>query len=213
MVDYPNCSWQQLLKGGFCFGLAHFACHPLDRQRAEEMFYKTKVNNVDLKQVLKETKHYLKSKNCSKQDIVEKVREVEDFYNRMNKKEVKKKDSAWLITWEDKNSNTFSTKNIISIRDARISGDRIADFIEQYYISTHYATKDKFYFSSRLKLNPYPAIYSKTKGGVPYMGSLTCGDNPYIHARLVKNLKMFYNGIEEKFEWDDIDYKNWSIDK
>lgn len=211
-IFYPDSDWKHLLKGGFCFGLSHFACHPLDKQRAVEMFYKTKVNNVSLKEILKEAKAYLKSKGYDNNaDIAEKVKEVEEFYKEVDKPKSNFKKQAWLITWENKDSKSFNPNNIIAIRDARVSGEKIADFVTLHYAAIKYSSTNKFRFSSKATPNPYPAIFSKTDKGISYACDITCGDNPYIHARIVKNLKISYENNTEKFDWEEVDYKSWSL--
>lgn len=207
MPQYPHLSWQRLLAGGFAFQTAHFAGHPLDRERAIEMFYKTKVKNISLNEIKKEAERYLISEGVIQEAIPEMVKDVEDFYKKFNKKIIKKKSKAWLITWESlEKEECLFDKKIISIRDARVSNERIAEFIEQFYIATQYNLSSKFCFSSRFKINPYPVKYSNTEknGRYIYTGQMTCGDNPYIFARIVENLIIYSNDNgEEEIKWSE----------
>lgn len=205
-IYYPEHKWEDLLAGSFCWGmLAHFASHPQDRLRAEEMFYKARANNIGIDKICQKAQEHLKAHGASDELINEELASINNFYKIMNEyRKTKKK--AWLITWEYKEQKAFSSDNLISIFDSHIGCERIANFIEQYYMANKFTLENKFFFSFRKNLNPYPVVYSRTNDGIQYVGDMKCGENPYIHARVVKNLNIIKNGNTYTLKWDDIDY-------
>lgn len=50
--------------------------------------------------------------------------------------------------------------------------------------------------------NPFPAQYSNK--GPQCFGAITCGDNPFLLARKVKNLKVFLSDQGMAFECDEV---------
>lgn len=210
-LKYQEFCWQKLLSGAFCFGmLAPFAGHPKDYQRAVEMFYKTKALGVSLDEILIEAEKYLKMHNANAEKIAEELIRIKTFYKEISKY-TKTKKKAWLITWEDKNNSSFSNDRVISIISSGVRSDKIATFIEQYYITNNYSLENKFFFSSKTKINPFPVVYAKTDEGLDYVRDMTCGNNPYIHARLVKNLKYSYKNSKEELSWENIDFSKFGV--
>ena len=69
----------------------------------------------------------------------------------------------------------------------RKAGEFIKNYVEQLYNSTFYTLQEKLAYAKRPKENPYPAQYSKING-IPYEGEITCGSNPFLHGRIVKNI-------------------------
>lgn len=212
-LKYPELSWQKLLAGAFCFEmLAPFASHPLDYQRAVEMFYKSKAMNVSLDDILLEAEQYLKKHNVNPDRITEELARIKSFY-KDKRKYTKTKEKAWLITWEDNNNLSFSVDKVIAIISSRVASDKVATFIEQYYMANNYTLENKFFFSSKSKSNPFSVIYAKTDEGLSYTGDMKCGNNPYIHARIVKNLKYIFKNSQEQLTWDDIDFRKFGTFK
>lgn len=212
-LKYPELSWQKLLAGAFCFEmLAPFASHPLDYQRAVEMFYKSKAMNVSLDDILIEAEQYLKKRGVNPDRITEELARIKIFYKNKSKY-TKTKEKAWLITWEDKNNLSFSVDKVIAIISSRVGSDKIASFIEQYYMVNNYTLENKFFFSSKSKFNPFSVIYAKTDEGLSYTGDMKCGNNPYIHARIVKNLKYIFKDSQEQLNWEDIDFSKFGTFK
>lgn len=101
-------------------------------------------------------------------------------------KEINKK-SAWIVEWKGTDKKYMEGKDIIAIFDSRKSPDTIKDFVENYYMSSKYSIYEKAYYSSHRKLNPYPAKYDSSNGVIH------CGHNPFISAKLVKNLHISVN--------------------
>ena len=72
-------SWTEKIAG--CFGERDhsFALHPLDIQRAQELFRDHIPAELNREQVLTEFKNYLKSRKCSEQHINTQMLEVNEF--------------------------------------------------------------------------------------------------------------------------------------
>jgi hypothetical protein len=98
--------------------------------------------------------------------------------------------SAWLVTrhrivdqpkWE-----------VAAIFSPRLGGTRVREFVELIYLTSGYFT-----LSEQLSMAwprhgriPYAARFGQTKDGAPWGGEVLCGDDPYLRARLVDDLKV-----------------------
>jgi hypothetical protein len=78
------------------------------------------------------------------------------------------------------------------------------EYIEQLYIDRFYSLHEKISYARHRADNPYPAEYNRVNG-VQWAGRITCGHNPFLLARPVKNLALHQeaNG-EEVLTWDEI---------
>lgn len=97
--------------------------------------------------------------------------------------------TAWLVTWEwiGDHAKVPEDKKIAAIFNWRWSGSHVKELVEQLYISHKYTAWDKIGVAKNPKGNPYPALYGDIEG-VPWQGMIHCGDNPFLHARLVNDL-------------------------
>jgi|GEM_PF-2462794 len=192
--------WKNLLRGGFAYMEAPFAVHPLDDRRARNMVYLSKAHKVTLKEILDEATIYLTSINQSEAAIQEQLDRVKRYYK--SAKFQKKKKSAWVIYWSYSDKE-FDKGHIISIMDSRKSYQYVADFVLQKYLDQESTVEEKVHYSSHLKSYPYQVEYQRVNG-IPWTGSMTCGHNPFIVARIVKNLTLSYDdNCNEMIHWDN----------
>lgn len=195
--------WKELLRGGFADVEAPFAIKPPDQRRAREMVYVCKVLEVSLKEILQEAEVYLASKSQNKALIQEQLDRVKRYYKSVKFENRKKR--AWLIRWNHSHPACkgfdplhIDPRHIISVFDSRRSRYYIADFILQHYLVHESMLEDKIYYSSRLKKYPYQVAYDGING------IMSCGHNPHITARIVKNLCLSYiDDDDEMIHWDD----------
>jgi len=180
---------------------ANFAVHPCDERRARQMALKAKLQKVSIDEILNEAKSYLSEQGCGPEFIADEIARVERFYKSL--KFQSKKKSAWIVHWEY-SDKPFAEDSIIAIFDSRKTGHNVADFVLQHYIAVTASLEEKVHYSSRLKDFPYQAEFTKVDSAL-WTGSITCGHNPFITARVVKNLTLSTNDKgKEMLLWDAI---------
>jgi hypothetical protein len=131
----------------------------------------------------------------------EELERVERFLSEF--KLVTHKRSAWLVFWNQVLAEEETTPPIVAIFDSRKTPERIADFLEQTYISTQYSLREKIHYATRPKKNPYRAQinYDRERGRLV---SITCGHNPWLEARYVKQMRLTKNPEgRELLTWED----------
>jgi hypothetical protein len=182
----PASEWRRLLRGGFAFQNALFASHPRDGERARKMLFFALRDNVTPEQILSEARDYLnETVGLASISIEDQLARVEAFLGTFRL--VKKKKSAWLVFWNSVPPlGEEPGREILTIMDSRKSVERIQDFLEQTYIAKEYGLREKMLYATRPKSNPYPATYHND-GGSGRAG-ITCGHNPWLEARFVRNL-------------------------
>jgi len=111
---------------------------------------------------------------------------TEDGGGNVKKPYMKK---AWLVTWESPRTPPDSEAQIVAILDYRCSEKKVKLYIEQCYIDRCYSLEEKMACAKSRKNNPYPAEFNKINGLV-FAGQITCGANPWLFGRLVKNLSL-----------------------
>lgn len=195
--------WRNYLRGGFAYMDAPFAVHPLDEARARKMFFAAMRENVTIDDIKKAAQEYLEKRSWNPDAIPTQIKRVERFVKSI--KPTKKKKSAWLIRWETIGEPLSYDDQIIAIRDGRISSEKIKEYVEQYYMSTHYEIAEKMHYASHQKDNPYPAEYATHPSGGIWTARITCGDNPFICASFVKNLKAYSDDEDGMIlSWDKV---------
>ena len=179
-------NWKKLVPGCFAGIEAPFGIHPNDKERAIKMLHLAFCQGASMKEVIEEAETHLRKWSSSKkfmdyQKGLIKIFKPNPFKNKLAKSK------AWLITWEGSKVN--KSQQVVNIFDSRISTQRVKDFLENYYIACHYSLFEKATYASNpsRKRNPYPAESAKLNG-VPWHGQFTCGHNPFLFARIVKNL-------------------------
>lgn len=105
---------------------------------------------------------------------------------------------AWLITWEWFGSHAKKSKKIVSILNYRRSSRQIKHFVERLYVDSEYSLTERLSYAKSSKNNPYPAAMSQR-------GHITCGHNPFLLGRLVKNLKVRIDSKgREHLQWEEV---------
>lgn len=97
--------------------------------------------------------------------------------------------SCWLITWEwsGEHARVEDKTRVVALLNYRWTGAKIREFVEQLYAALTYHAWDKAAVANNRRSNPYPAKYGRL-GNVEWLEETFCGDNPWLHARRVKNL-------------------------
>ncbi len=165
------------------------------------MFFLAKNEGIALQEILDEAKLFLDKQNLKTDFVNQQLERIIAFYRSI--KFQRKKKCAWLIYWES-SERTLSNDNIIAILDSRKSDKFVRDFILQHYISKYTSLAEKIYYSSHLKDFPYQVVFEKIQD-VPWVGMMTCGHNPFIVARIVKNLTLSISDDgSEMLHWENM---------
>jgi len=174
-----DAEWKRLLRGGFAFESADFACHPTDSAFAEQMYYQCIAENIGLESVLEEAKSYMQSKKFHPAAIAEELESVKIFWRKHKKPSAKK---VWLIYWDNPNDSSPIEERVISIFSIRKSSQEISKFIEEYYKAHSYSLSAKLAFatiSSKVdKFRP-----NKTVETERFSFKLECGNDPKLERR------------------------------
>lgn len=110
--------------------------------------------------------------------------------------------SAWVITQE----GTRHSTEVVGILSARKSAKKIKEYVEWLYALLHCGPSTHFDCAKYYKpINPYEAEYDRTNTGVPVSSTLRCGDNPYLVARLAKDVVLTGEGEEPVLMWTNPD--------
>ena len=121
----------------------------------------------------------------------------------MKTKQLKVK-SAWLVTWDWVGDHAKVEDPVAAILNYRTSPEKVRRFAELLYASEFYSHGEKLLFAKDRKRNPYPAEFGAVNG-VPWQGQITCGHNPWLFARLVKNLSIEIDEQgEEQLDWNEV---------
>jgi hypothetical protein len=95
--------------------------------------------------------------------------------------------SAWVITREGPRHST----EVIGILSSRKSVKDIKAHLEWFYALLHCSPHAHLNCARyRNPEVPYEAEYGTTNTGIPVGSLLRCGDNPYLVARLAKNVSL-----------------------
>ena len=98
--------------------------------------------------------------------------------------------TAWLVTrhWVA----DYPKCEVAAIFSPRLGGGRVREFVELIYVTSGYFTLSEQLSMrwSRYGQIPYAARFGQTKEGAPFAGEVLCGDDPYLRARLVDDLKV-----------------------
>lgn len=188
--------WQTLLKGAFAFQTAPFAGHPLDEQRAVQMFHTALRAGASEEDIIAEAIRYLRAEGCHPDEIERQIARVRSFEPKPTRRLHSIR--AWLVTLES--ADKCST--VISIFKYQRSPEFIREYMEQYYIDQFYTPQEKLLYAKSRKCNPHPAQY-ELLDGVPWQGRIICGHNPRLYGRLVLNLNVVREPDGERFEWEE----------
>jgi hypothetical protein len=110
--------------------------------------------------------------------------------------------SAWLVTWEGTDVSRDPASRIVEILDPRMSPKRVRHVVELLYHrgATH---QEKIRWRLRKEPQPYGAEFATVAGG-QWEGRIVCGHSPWLSARLVDHLKVWYDDDgTERASWDE----------
>jgi hypothetical protein len=109
---------------------------------------------------------------------------------------------AWLVTWEWSGDHAKVDNKVAAILNRRWSAKKVAEYVEFIYYS-EYSNSEKIGLATGKLSNPYPVRWDALDG-VPWLGRMTCGHNPWLFARQADNLRVEENdsGLEEVL-WDE----------
>lgn len=111
--------------------------------------------------------------------------------------------SAWLITWEHMGDHAKPLDRVAAVLNPRVSAHRVLEIVELLYANASYDPSERIAMAKDRKNIPYPARFGVLHS-VPWQGEILCGHNPWLEARLVKNLRAQSDGTgQDVFVWDE----------
>jgi hypothetical protein len=119
---------------------------------------------------------------------------------------------AWLITLEWNGEHAAVEDRIVAILSARMSGEQVRRHVDFYYTSRKSALREKLDLArySKPAQPTYPAEFVRIgPQQIQWLGHITCGDNPWLCARKVVNLKIAKNDDgREVLGWQELSLPN-----
>jgi hypothetical protein len=111
--------------------------------------------------------------------------------------------SAWLVTWEHAGEHAKPRQRVAAVLNPRLSGQKVLEIVELLYANESYDPSERIAVVKNRRSNPYPARFGALEG-VPWEGEIVCGHNPWLEARLVRNLRAQPDSTgEEQFLWEE----------
>jgi hypothetical protein len=107
---------------------------------------------------------------------------------------------AWLITWDWLGDHAKVENRFVALLNPRCSGDTVKRVVEHIYISRQLALHEQLAYVKHPKSSLYCAQFGNMEVGrttrerlhlppvVPCDEEVTCGDNPWLWARIVYDL-------------------------
>jgi phosphohistidine phosphatase SixA len=106
--------------------------------------------------------------------------------------------SAWVVTLE----GTSLEAKVIGIVSSRKSAEKIKEMVEWLYALLNYSPDEHFSMQRYLKpINPYPASYWRTNAGCEVQSMMTCGHNPWLVARLARDVELSKQDDKSTLRW------------
>jgi len=118
---------------------------------------------------------------------------------------------AWLITREWLGDHAASDKGeIVCLLNPRLSPERVWTLVEQLYVNEFGSINERVAYAKNAKSWPYhpKCGTAKTKSGktVGWAYTITCGHNPWYHARPVENVTVAVDDQgKETLAWEEIE--------
>jgi hypothetical protein len=179
---------------------APFAVHPKDRDRAVRAFFLAHRVRVSIDAVCDEAEEHLFEQGASASLMRSELDRVRLFWDSWKLTGSAK--SRWLVFWNSTEKPVFHSSNqLIAAFDTRLSTDRITDFMTCYYLAQEATVREKIYFATRRKQNPYVASFAGDWDGKRI--GYTCGHNPWIESRVCRNVTVYTAcGEEQIVGWE-----------
>ncbi len=97
---------------------------------------------------------------------------------------------AWLVTWEWMGDHAAQDESVVAVLSARTGPEEVRRYVERRYIEKTASLPEKLSYAryNQPEKPLYPAEFERV-GGVRFFGWITCGHNPWLHARLVDDLR------------------------
>ena len=106
---------------------------------------------------------------------------------------------AWVIAWDAGRNRTVPSPKVVAVLPARLSIRRIERFLSYLYINLSGSPDERAEYarSGRLPLPFQPQITGPTDPHfkVPRSSEVIVGHNPWLHARVVENLRASGKGF------------------
>jgi hypothetical protein len=111
--------------------------------------------------------------------------------------------TAWVITQEGTQHET----EVVGILSARKSENVVKQHVEWLYALLHYGPAEHVSLAQyNSPSNPYEAQFMTTNTGVPVQNTMMCGHNPYLVARLAKNVTLIDSDSDQpRLKWANPD--------
>lgn len=109
---------------------------------------------------------------------------------------------SWLITWEEM-GEVEEVLRVAAVLNYRWSSHRILQVTEHIYVNATASPGEMLAFVRDPRTWPYRAEYMRF-GGVAWMGSIMCGHNPALYARMVDKLRIEAAAGEEHLVWQEL---------
>ena len=111
--------------------------------------------------------------------------------------------SAWLVTWEWSGDHARVEDPVVALFNYRWPGKTVRLIVEQLYATFKYSISEKVAIARNKRNNPYSAR-ARDIDDAPFWGEIFCGDNPWLRARIVKNVRIEVNASgREILHWDE----------
>lgn len=110
---------------------------------------------------------------------------------------------AWIIKWNWIGEHAAVERPVVAILSARTSPNEVRKCVEFLYTVTHASLREQM---EQARYNdpaqpPYPAEFARGDG-VLFQGRITCGNNPFLEAYQVENIRLVTSdGGDETLEW------------
>ena len=113
---------------------------------------------------------------------------------------------GWLVTWEWTGSRPSNEEPIAAVLPPNMTAARVAQFVERLYALHTSTVRELAGYAKQPQSNPYKGDVSDGSSRV------TCGHNPYLFARKVRDLTVSQDtkSLTETVSW--IDEPSFSFD-
>jgi hypothetical protein len=108
--------------------------------------------------------------------------------------------NAWLVTWEWMGAHAAVESPLIAILSGRLGYSRVAEFVKWTWASAM-LTPEEWLDGVRHRRLAYEPESGRI-GTIPWSGEMSCGHNPFVWARLVRNARVEGNGVDRELHWE-----------
>jgi hypothetical protein len=114
----------------------------------------------------------------------------------------------WLVTWEWRDDSKKVPDPLIAVFSTRKSADQITEYVERHYAMSSCTAREFIRYVNR----PFcKASTSEKINDVPHGERIRCGNNPWIYARIVTDLKIEWSPDQnlEILTWQEPPIFRW----